>query len=157
MKEKVNFVVLSFATALTLSSCGSDSSDSSETAGNILNSDSEVEKSSENSDVSSPTDTTVSPDRNTKYWGEWREVKTQKELYITSQSNFTIEEVGTDLIKIDENYYFRFGTRNVNFSGSVSTESDITTKAIKSFEGIGSIDVVLKNIKDSNIQAKTVE
>ena len=95
--------------------------------------------------------------RNIKYWGSWKDIKSGNELYIASQ-NLNIEEIEENLIKIDSDYYLRNGSRNVKVSGGIylpdiqtSSESSRNTKAVSGYASIGGIEVYLQNIQDSNI------
>ena len=148
-----NIFVLSliFLVLLSFNGCGSDSEDSTDLnnssydndISNIINGE---EDSSDNAQST----------RNSKYWGDWREVKSQKKLYITSKTDLKIDEVGADLIKIEDNYYFRFGSRNVDFAGNVQSDKNgAIAKSIKGFEDIGGIDILLRNLKDGNIETST--
>ena len=130
-------VVLAILGIAIFSGCGSDGGSSSEN---------ESSKVSENETVSK-----VRSTKNSKYWGEWKNIKTENTLYITSKESLTITEIDENIIKIDSNYYLRAGARNVKLAGKLY--DDGTGRKTKGYESIGGIDIILQNILDENIEA----
>jgi hypothetical protein len=136
--------------------CG-DSETSSETtsSGSGITSSSletTLEKPSEATETSSSVVAEKST-KNSKYWGEWKSLESSEEVYITTKSDFKIVEIGNNLISINGENYERVGFRNVKIDGSFKEQ---VTKAIKSspYSSIGSIEIILENLKDSNIETK---
>jgi len=93
-------------------------------------------------------------DRNIKYWGDWKNIKSNEDLYIISNNSFEIEQIEDDIIKIDSDYYLRSGLRFVNLKGAIYLPEEDTvrqTKALSPYSDIGNIEVYLQNILDPNI------
>jgi len=130
-------VVLAILGIAIFSGCGSDGGGSSEN---------ESPKVSENEIVSK-----VRSTKNSKYWGEWKNIKTENTLYITSKESLNITEIDENIIKIDSNYYLRAGARNVKLAGKLY--DDGTGRKTKGYESIGGIDIILQNVLDENIEA----
>jgi hypothetical protein len=111
----------------------------------------EENDNNDDSNTSNTSETTAEPTKNSEFWGEWKELKTQDLIYITSQTNLSIEKLEDGLIQINNKYYLRSGTRNVNLNGSIESTIEKTTQ---NFNNIGSIDLILENLKDANIRAE---
>ncbi|EJF06742.1 Protein of unknown function (DUF1566) [Thiovulum sp. ES] len=92
------------------------------------------------------------PTKNLKYWGEWKSFNTGQSRYITTADDISVEEIEENVIKIGDDYFLRSGTRYVNFEGSLYREAG--DRATQGYENIGSIEVILRNLRDSNIESK---
>jgi len=138
--KKLVLAILLFSGCDNLKDEVNDNSDS-----NILQSD-KLEKPKNIKD-----DSNLHPERNLKYWGNWKNIQTDEKLYITSKNQVLVTEIEDNLIQIGSDYYIRTGARNVKISGSVY--DDGTGRTIKGFESIGNVDIILQNLLDRNIEA----
>jgi hypothetical protein len=129
----MRYLVLALSTLLFVS-CGGGDSSSETTTENVVSDDAtSVEDGNQNAE----------------YWGSWKDVESGEEIYITSKTVSNIEKVDERLIKIENSYYLRSGARNVQLKGSLYTAESRETKGLGD---VASIEVIFKNLKDSNIQ-----
>ncbi|EJF07151.1 hypothetical protein ThvES_00007840 [Thiovulum sp. ES] len=155
------FPIFTLTAMLFLSSCGSESSNSSQ----LNNSSSSEEITSEtNSEITSGLSRVSPSSINKDYWGEWQEVgtRTTKRLYITSKTeleNMIIHE--NDIVEIDNQFFIRTGVNNVNLEGKVYGETNLkTTSSIRStkatgFVNMANIEIYLQNMEDQAINVTT--
>jgi len=94
-------------------------------------------------------------------YGKWRYIDTGEEILILSNSTLDYETKNENLLLVkDKNsgsrrYLIRAGVSNAKIKGQLLVETQKGTKSLRSYAKAGSIEVILKNIADSNLKSKT--
>lgn len=149
---------LSLVTVLVfLVGCGGDDSSDATTAVVKVEEETKVEPSIVQQEDNSTIDR--------KYYGRWSYVDSGEEIDILSTTKLDITEVPNDenLLKVNKNnttyYLIRSSIAKTVVNGKIEVltqdNEDKTSRSKRGFLGIGSINIILSNVLDSNINEQT--
>ena len=92
-----------------------------------------------------------------RYWGLWKGIDSSREIYISGDSDIEIENfkvISQNVIQLNGIYYLRASLSDAEVNGKVSYTSNISSASLSD---IGSIEVIIKRLKDNNKIDKSIE
>jgi hypothetical protein len=95
--------------------------------------------------------------KNFDFWGKWKSIDDEKEIYITSETEENIQKFADNLIKVGDSYYLKKGERKVSISGNIVDDGsgEVLSRVLNNLQAdlFAKSLVHLRNSRDRKIEA----